>query len=344
MEQRAQMKEKKYKQKYSELKEQAEKAKREADAVAAEITGLESAIVDLTNRVKAHGAAAVKITKLVHAYLGHGELTVIAANEGYELHRHGKLVKGPPSEGEKTAIALCYFLSTLESDGRKTKDLILVFDDPISSLDSRAMNYASTLIRTRVEFAAQVFVMTHNQHCMNEFKKGWKNRDKSTDTRPATASFLFMDVSIRKDMDRRETAIIEMPKQLRAYDSEYHYLFSKVIQFEASESGFSEYWFMMPNVIRRVLDVFLGFKVPGTHPIEQKLEALTNSLVNFDPIRAQAIARLVQVESHSDNLDDLIAHSSMTIEEMRDANAALLTLMEEADADHTLAIRKQCKA
>ncbi|WP_255696662.1 hypothetical protein [Aurantimonas sp. HBX-1] len=34
----------------------------------------------------------------------------------------------------------------------------------------------------------------------------------------------------------------------------------------------------------------------------------------------------------------------MAIEETRDANAALLKLMAAADADHTKAIRKQCKA
>ena len=72
----------------------------------------------LRAQLREHGPAADKISRLVRSYLGHGELTIHAAAEGYELHRHGKLVKGPPSEGERTAIALCYFLSTLESDER----------------------------------------------------------------------------------------------------------------------------------------------------------------------------------------------------------------------------------
>lgn len=74
--------------------------------------------------------AADQITKLVRAYLGHGELTIFAVDGGYELRRHNKIVKGPPSEGEKTAIALCYFISSLEADGQSLKDLILVIDDP----------------------------------------------------------------------------------------------------------------------------------------------------------------------------------------------------------------------
>lgn len=319
-------------------------AQKTSGTVSKEVQDLEADIASLTTRVRTHGPAANKITKLVQAYLGHSELAIVPADEGYELHRHRKLVKGPPSEGEKTAIALCYFLSTLEADGRCIDDLIVVVDDPISSLDTKALNYASSLIRSVVERAAQVFVLTHNQHCMNEFKKAWQRLTKEKEEQPATASLLFIDVTLPENSERREARIVEMPKHLRGYDSEYHFLCSKALQFEAAGEGYSEFWFMMPNVIRRVLDVFLGFKEPGSHSPEQKLDALAKKLPQLDPIRVKALHRLVQVESHSDNLDDLIAHSSMTIEETRDANAAMLALMEAADAGHMAAIRSQCKA
>lgn len=298
-------------------------------------------IRDLNAKVKSHGPAAEQITKLMHAYLGHGELTVVAAAEGYELHRHGKLVRGQPSEGEKTAIALCYFLSTLEAEGRSIKDLIVVIDDPISSLDTKAMNYACALVRSRLANSAQVFVLTHNQHCMNEFKKAWRNLSKAD---PPQAKLLFMDVRVPAASGLRTATIIEMPGQLRGYDSEYHFLCHKLLQFEEVGEAYSEYWFMMPNVIRRVLEIFLAFKEPGGHSILQKLDALAKKLPDFDKVRITALERLTQVESHSDSLEDLIAHSSMTIEETRDANAALLALMAAADDDHVKAIRVQCKA
>lgn len=298
-------------------------------------------ILDLNAKVKSHGPAAEQITKLMHAYLGHGELTVVAVAEGYELHRHGKLVRGQPSEGEKTAIALCYFLSTLEAEGRSIKDLIVVIDDPISSLDTKAMNYACALVRSRLANSAQVFVLTHNQHCMNEFKKAWRNLSKADQPQ---AKLLFMDVRVPAASGLRTAAIIEMPGQLRGYDSEYHFLCHKLLQFEEVGEAYSEYWFMMPNVIRRVLEIFLAFKEPGGHSILQKLDTLAKKLPDIDKVRITALERLTQVESHSDSLEDLIAHSSMTIEETRDANAALLALMAAADDDHVKAIRVQCKA
>jgi wobble nucleotide-excising tRNase len=202
------------------------------------------------------------------------------------------------------------------------------------------MNYACSLIGSRLTGAAQLFILTHNQHCMNEFKKTWRNQAKLD---PPTAALLFIDVSIQEGSELRSARIIELPSQLRAYDSEYHFLCHKMLQFEKAGGRYSEYWFMMPNVIRRVLDVFLAFKIPGSHPLHQKLEALTQKCTSIDEIRIKALNRLIQVESHSDSLDDLISHSSMTIEEMRDANAALLELMMAFDAGHTEAIRKQCK-
>lgn len=326
---------------YTALRNSLLKANEQVNTVVGEIEKIESDIGELSAKVRTHGPAADQITKLVRAYLGHGELTIFAADEGYELRRHNKIVKGAPSEGEKTAIALCYFISSLEADGRALKDLIIIVDDPISSLDTKAMNYACSLIRSRLTGAAQLFILTHNQHCMNEFKKAWRSNTKAA---PPTAAMFFLDVSIPDGSKARSARITELPSQLFAYDSEYHFLCHKMLQFEAAGPSYSEYWFMMPNVIRRVLDIFLAFRVPGSHSLQQKLDNITSTLKNIDDVRINALLRLVQVESHSDSLDDLISHSSMTIEETRDANAALLELMAASDMEHTKAIRKQCRA
>ncbi len=329
---------------HTEFKENidaVDKAQKDRDKAQADEKTTKDQIKDLRNKVRTHGPAAAVITKLVHLYLGHQELSVVTAKDGYELHRHGKLVKGPPSEGEKTALALCYFLSTLESDGRKLADLIVVVDDPVSSLDTKAMNYACAMVYSRLKGAKQLFVLTHNQHCMNEFKKFWKSEHKAT---PQTAALLFLDVKVSNVGGPRSASLVELPSQLRVYDSEYHFLCMKVLEFEKAGTGHSEYGYLMPNIIRRVLELFLAFKVPGTHPIKDKLEAMTKLHPGLDKTRMVALERLSQVESHSDTLEDFISHSSMTIEETRDASAALLELMQAADENHTAAIRKQCKA
>ncbi|MGO7755299.1 AAA family ATPase [Rhizobium ruizarguesonis] len=76
------------------------------------------------------------------------------------------------SEGEKTFVTFLYFyhrISGSMSDSGTTSNRIIVFDDPVSSLDSDVLFIVSNLIRKVITRACdptntikQVFVMTHN--------------------------------------------------------------------------------------------------------------------------------------------------------------------------------------
>jgi wobble nucleotide-excising tRNase len=297
---------------------------------------------NLRRRIRTHGPAASVINKLIAAYLGHGELTIDPVDEGYELQRHGRPITGVPSEGEKTAIAIAYFLSSIEADNRKLKDVIVVVDDPVSSLDTKALNFACSLVRTRLDKAAQVFVLTHNLQCMNEFRKAWKGKAKPREGVEPTATFLFIDVTIAEGQERRTSTIKEMSKLLREYDSEYHFLFSHVFRFVTSPDAYDDHGYMIPNVIRRVLDVFLAFKCPGGGGLPSQLEKLCKDYPSLDRERLTALERLTQVESHSDNVDDLLSFSTMTLEETREAANTLLIMMEEVDPKHLVRLKSLC--
>ena len=297
---------------------------------------------ELRGQIRKHGPAAEVINKLVASYLGHGELTILPVDQGYQFRRHGKDIQGTPSEGEKTAIALAYFLSSIEADGRKLKDTIVVIDDPVSSLDTKALNYACSLVRSRLNDAGQLIVLTHNLQCMNEFRKAWKGRVRPQKGDP-TGSFLFIDTSIPEGSDKRVSKIVEMSKLLREYDSEYHFLFNHVLKFTGDATAYYEYGYMMPNVLRRVLDVFLAFRCPGNSGFAEQVKRLCDDFPDLDRDRLAALERLVQVESHSDNLDDLLSFSSMTIEETKAAADALVAMMEQVDGKHLAGLRRLCR-
>lgn len=298
----------------------------------------------LRQKIRVHKPAADAINRLIESYLGHGELTIHPIDEGYEFHRHAQIIDGLPSEGEKTAIALAYFLSTVESDGRKLENLLIVIDDPISSLDTKALNFACALVRSRLSTAGQLIVLTHNQQCMNEFRKEWKNKARPPDGKGPTAAFLFLDVRLPQGASKRAAHIVPLSKLLREYDSEYHFLFSQVLSFSESSDSYSENAYMMPNVLRRVLDVFLAFRCPGTDGLKGKVQKICNDFDTLDRTRMTALERLSQVESHSENLDDLIAFSAMTLEESREATRALLEMMEHVDERHFKAMKSNCTA
>ena len=325
---------------FREIQDGFDQAETESAAAARADAKLRTDIQSLESKIREHSRAADAINKLLHSYLGHPELSIVAVTDGYEIHRNGKLITGLPSEGEKTALALCYFLSLMESEGRKTGNNIVVIDDPISSLDSRSLNFACNLIKSRLADAAQLFVFTHNLNCLNEFRKPWRSKARATDGKEPTAALLFLDVSIPKGA-QRISKIIELPALLREYDSEYHYLFHHVLKFAGAGDQY-DYAYMMPNVLRRVLEVFLAFRCPGTAPLSSKIDQLCKAHVGLDKNRIIALERLTQVESHSDNLDDLISFSSMTLEEAKDATNALLALMEQVDPAHPAGLRRIC--
>jgi len=63
------------------------------------------------------------------------------------------------SEGERQVISLCFFFATLPESELKNK--IVVFDDPITSLDSRNLKRLVDLIKSKCK-EAQTFVLTHH--------------------------------------------------------------------------------------------------------------------------------------------------------------------------------------
>jgi len=95
-------------------------------------------------------------------------------------------------------------------------------------------------------------------------------------------------------------------------------------------------------VIRRVLDVFLAFKCPGGGGLPSQFEKLCKDYPGLDRERLTALERLTQVESHSDNVDDLLSFSTMTLEETREAANTLFAMMEEVDAKHLVRLKSLC--
>lgn len=327
---------------YANYARELDDAKKNFATANEEFDQLTNTANQLRQQIKEHGPAAGTINKLIASYLGHQELTIHPVEQGYQLQRHGQPIRGVPSEGEKTAIAISYFLSSIEAEGRRLKDLIVVVDDPVSSLDSKALNYACALVRSRLTGAGQLFVLTHNLQCMNEFRKAWKRWAKPPEGNDPTATFLFIDVAIPVGQNRRSSTVIPMSRLLREYDSEYHFLFSHILKFIQDPDAYYDHGYMLPNVLRRVLDVFLAFKCPGPG-LPTQIQKLCTDYPALDRDRLAALERLAQVESHSDNLDDLLSFSSMTVEETRAAACALIDMMELVDSNHLANLRRLCR-
>ncbi len=120
------------------------------------------------------------INRLLSAYGFTGFLLAMADTEGYYkiIREDGKDAKETLSEGEKTFVTFLYFYHRLkgsETGSGMSGNRVVVFDDPVSSLDSEILFIVSSLIKgILVEVCddsgpiKQVFVLTHNVYFHKE--------------------------------------------------------------------------------------------------------------------------------------------------------------------------------
>ena len=83
------------------------------------------------------------------------------------------------SEGDKSTIALAFFLSKLDIDPNR-QDKILIFDDPLSSLDTNRRTYTIGIIKALFQQMKQVVVLSHNEFFLHEIGKDFGGAVKNT--------------------------------------------------------------------------------------------------------------------------------------------------------------------
>lgn len=83
------------------------------------------------------------------------------------------------SEGDKSTIALAFFLSKLDIDPNK-QNKVLIFDDPLSSLDTNRRTYTIGIIKSLFQQLKQVIVLSHNEYFLHEVSKDIEASDKCT--------------------------------------------------------------------------------------------------------------------------------------------------------------------
>ncbi|MDG0988561.1 MAG: AAA family ATPase [Yoonia sp.] len=291
--------------------------------------------LELRNDLQDHGVGADKMNELIWAYLGHKELRLVAEDGGYKILRPSGKPATELSEGERTAVSFCYFLTQLAAEGRKLEDLVLVIDDPISSLDTAARTYAYSLMTRMTKKCAQVIVLTHNTSFMNMVKREFQNLQKRSKADKIT-SLLSLDCQSSGDGDDRVTSLAPMHKLLVDYDSEYHYLFGLVQ--DAAQKKTTDYVFLLPNATRKLLEMFATFCSPGQANFAGALGDHHETVK--DKLDVRALERLVQIESHG-TIDGLGTLPDLTLEEAIRAADAAIKFIKEVGKNH---YKRMCSA
>jgi len=307
-----------------------ENAVQQADTVvrewAQEVQRLTAEIERLEREIIEHRRPAEELNEDLCKYLGHCELKLVVKDTGYSIMRNGKPAE-MLSEGEMTAIALLYFLKSLEDRDFDLQNGVVVLDDPVSSLDQNSLFGAFGYIRARTQNAAQVIILTHN-FLFFQLVREWFRNLRGPDKRERRVFMLECVI----DGVTRSAKLQAIDKLLMDFDSEYHYLFSRLYKMADEPPATSlEAYYWAPSIVRRVVETFLAFRVPnigGHNRLWKQMDA-----IEFDTEKKSRIYRYMQTHSHRQAVGTpdedltLLGESQAVVRDV-------LEFMRAADADH----------
>jgi wobble nucleotide-excising tRNase len=300
-----------------------DQADAETDRLSREIARLEREIVE-------HRQPAEELNEDLHKYLGHDELRLEVKDAGYAITRNGAPAQAL-SEGETTAIALLYFLKSLQDRRFDLANGVVVLDDPVSSLDANALYLAFGFIRERTQHAAQLFILTHNFTFFRQVRN-WFHNLRGQDKK--ARRFYMLDCA--RDSNQRSSSIRRLDPLLEQYESEYHYLFARIYrEATASTPAAMEQNYVLPNMARRLLEAFLAFRRPQ---VSGELWHKCKD-VKFDEAKKLRILRFLHTHSHSGAIGEP-EHDPSLLGEARAVLTDLLEFIKDQDPDHFTAMVK----
>ena len=276
---------------YKKLEEKKIIAEKRIEKIKQRTAQKDAEIKELKNRLDSVDKGKEELNNFIKLFLNREDLIINVTDDKYfVLNRNGKIATHL-SDGEKMAIAFSHFMVILKSlkDEGKLKDYIIFIDDPISSLDANHIAQVYSLINSfffqkgldadnpekLCNCFHQLFISTHNFEFFSFLRDAnYINKKKKVKEGDKTVEKPSCNYYYLRKINKTDSSIDNMPKSLSTYKSEYVYLFSEIERFK-NENYPEERAYMMPNIVRRFLEIYSLMKLPGNrNEIDNRLKIL----------------------------------------------------------------------
>ncbi|GAB3040137.1 AAA family ATPase [Spirosoma pulveris] len=254
-----------------------------------DIRALESEVTNVTHTIN-------EINRILKLFsFTNFKLDESAEKGFYKIIREdGSEAKQTLSEGESTFITFLYFYQLIKGSTNShgiVKEKIVVFDDPISSLDSSVLFVVSSLVKEVINYSRnktndvkQVFVLTHNIYFYKEVTfKGGRNRNPLKEE-----SFWVV-----KKIGGKSTISVHPENPIK---TTYELLWREVADIENVNKA------TIYNTLRRILEYY--FNIIGGLDYEDCI----NKFEGEEKIICKSLVAWINDGSHFIN-DDLIVHT-----------------------------------
>jgi wobble nucleotide-excising tRNase len=322
-------------------------------------TKLESAVLALADARKQIASletvegdpnpSATVLNQEVARLLGHSDLKFEAAGPRYRALRNGEPAVDL-SEGERTAISLVHFMEVVARRDPSGGKSIVIIDDPVSSLDQNIFMGVSTYIWSEClvkEHVEQLFLLTHNFELFRQWDLQLEMLPEHLRrSLPSETYEMRCRHETISGTTRRRPILTAWPPTASARKkvrSTYHHSFMAIVEAKArldrdgSLDDRLDAQLLFPNVMRRMLETFLGFKRPEwAGDLHRAMRSSTKLLQDAgyegdaDALRSK-LTRYTNAFSHDESPDTT---SVINPEEVGPAIAAIFEFMRYLDQDH----------
>ena len=311
---------------YFEVTHSIEQLRRELERQQNDEKVLRADLLDLEARLSDTVKGAETINRHLESLLGRDDLRIdVTEDNKFQLIRRGCKASNL-SSGEKTAISFAYFMTKLSERDAHLPETIIFIDDPVSSLDANHLFKIYARLRSIAD-CRQLFIATHNFELLNLFKR-WLREKKYK--KNACFYLVQRTTGARGDC----ASIVKMPEVLLKFESEYHYLFSLLHEFNSEPTTDYQSLYVLPNLARRFLEAFLSFKVPRNMRFRGKLRYMFK-----DDVEKEQVLKFVHEYSHQISLARSLHFPDLS--ECKQVVDLILTKARELDPEHFEALLEE---
>ena len=319
------------------LEQQKTRLASRSDRLKAYVARLRPEISNLQAQISQAQQGREKINERLASMLGSEAVQIQVAKDAagqdrFQLVRKTGAVAKNMSDGERTAVAFSYFLTKLqEIKPAEFKETIVYIDDPISSLDANHLFQVTAAIRALFfkqhdknapwqTTCKQLFISTHNFEFFNLLRE----------IKPVASNKGARLYLIRRIAEKSST-LEDMPASLARYQSEYHFLFEVIHRFhKAPDKTVHEVLMLLPNAMRRFIELYTYSRLPGPKDSEQVDE---RAEILFGVERAKRVLKMFHYFSHGNTLDRLAGNNEL-IFDLEHAVKDLIDAITETDKPH----------
>ena len=315
-----------------ELKKALDKKEELLGQASSKVLEVNAAIAALKNQMRDERNGANKVNEFLKHYFGLSSISLEpvpgdpqdAVSFRFEIRRDGRRAYHL-SEGERGLLAFCYFMGRLDDVDTAGSKPIVWIDDPISSLDENHVFFIYSLIRSHLiekKIPGQLFISTHNLSFLKYLLRvaGGQNVERSY--------FIVDRIGSR-------STIRLMPKHLKDFATEFHYLFHRIYECahadEANDRSI-DVFYGFGNNVRKFLEMYLYFRFPDG---DSEQHALTKRLRQFLGENAVAAAVAERVANEYSHLNGLFERGLLPVDiiTMKAMAQLILDKIKEHDLD-----------